>query len=879
MGFENKYPYTDFHELNLDWILEVVKRLETEWPEYKTALETEWNNYKDSLTGEGGEWPTFKAAVETTINNFIHDVVGQYNGNINYQPGMFCYYEGNVYKCMTGSSAAFPRPFNSYNWFNYSNQDTNSIVNDLYNYLSTQLNSQDTKIYNWIMNTAEQWDSEKSYVAGDYCSAIVGGFGVPPTWRYFKCLQDCTDVSVLNTDYWEEVVFATDVAERIAAYKQAMQDQYDAFLEDYQRTFGVVQTTGSSTTDVMSQKAVSDELQAIDNTFDDIESGQEVVGHAAVADELTPYSENSGVLQKSAFINQGTGTANNTVIVTTGDKCQQIKKLGTAYVYNQTARELSSTYYGTSNGTATFSDGIASFTATAQEGYLVSKSGYRQKVVTGHLYLGVAKIKLTTATGMVKYRMYVGNNSTANHNIQGTTNWQDVYVIDTATTTGDGLVGIIDYRTSDWDAVQVTNLKFIDLTQWFNGNDNIPQDLLDNPSHFSWWCNMPLTFNAGNIVHSAGRFLECGQGRNLWDEEWENGGISSTTGEPNTDASRIRSKNYIRVIPNTTLHFYIPAVTRVFFYDNNKNYLGYLDAGLNSNKVVFSNAEYMKFHVGNSSTPITTYANNITISLYYTPAEGGEGYDEYYAYVAPKRVDTGNEQLYQAGTARDVKVPSGLITRNVGSIDAGDLNYTYYENDGHHYFGATISNRYNANGNFNVVCGLYPTYTDTHGTSAAMPALATAHDKTLFVNSGSKSIFFSNSAYASADAFKASVTGMIIYYELNDASKYTEQGTSFSEYADIDDYSYMAWLDTDEELVELPQGCELFYPVNYKGFIDDTYMYTDGDATALALKNDITDAALAARGYLKLIAISGYDATKTQTLKNVQGVFTWVDDQ
>ena len=27
INFLNKYPYTDFHELNLDWVLETVKAL------------------------------------------------------------------------------------------------------------------------------------------------------------------------------------------------------------------------------------------------------------------------------------------------------------------------------------------------------------------------------------------------------------------------------------------------------------------------------------------------------------------------------------------------------------------------------------------------------------------------------------------------------------------------------------------------------------------------------------------------------------------------------------------------------------------------------------------------------------------------------------
>lgn len=35
MGFFNKFPYTDFHELNLDWVLKMLKELDQEWDEFK----------------------------------------------------------------------------------------------------------------------------------------------------------------------------------------------------------------------------------------------------------------------------------------------------------------------------------------------------------------------------------------------------------------------------------------------------------------------------------------------------------------------------------------------------------------------------------------------------------------------------------------------------------------------------------------------------------------------------------------------------------------------------------------------------------------------------------------------------------------------------
>lgn len=35
MSFFNNYPYTDFHELNLDWVLKYLKELDKEWDEFK----------------------------------------------------------------------------------------------------------------------------------------------------------------------------------------------------------------------------------------------------------------------------------------------------------------------------------------------------------------------------------------------------------------------------------------------------------------------------------------------------------------------------------------------------------------------------------------------------------------------------------------------------------------------------------------------------------------------------------------------------------------------------------------------------------------------------------------------------------------------------
>lgn len=68
-NFFNKYPYTDFHELNLDWILETVKNVVQEWADTLTL----WNDVQQA-------WHDEQEAFQD-----LHDYVMNYFANLNVQ--------------------------------------------------------------------------------------------------------------------------------------------------------------------------------------------------------------------------------------------------------------------------------------------------------------------------------------------------------------------------------------------------------------------------------------------------------------------------------------------------------------------------------------------------------------------------------------------------------------------------------------------------------------------------------------------------------------------------------------------------------------------------------------------------------------------------
>lgn len=164
-------------------------------------------------------------------------------------------------------------------------------------------------------------------------------------------------------------------------------------------------------------------------------------------------------------------------------------------------------------------------------------------------------------------------------------------------------------------------INFVDLTLMF-GAGNEPSTVAEFEALF------PLPYYAyepGKVLPFDGHKLVT-TGFNQWDEEWEDGQISSSTGQDIPSSAQIRSKNYIPIFPNTQYYFYAGTgnFDNICYYDSDKNYITtHYGGGLHTTP---SNARYVRFSL--NTTYGTTYKNDVCINLSWSGIRNGE-YEPY----------------------------------------------------------------------------------------------------------------------------------------------------------------------------------------------------------------------------------------------------------
>lgn len=358
--------------------------------------------------------------------------------------------------------------------------------------------------------------------------------------------------------------------------------------------------------------------------------------------------------------------------------------------------------------------------------------------------------------------------------------------------------GVVSIANSDGSAIYlngitrisnasftISDLQVIDLTLMF-GAGNEPTTIEE------YNVRKPIVadeyaYNKGEVVGVNPKGIKS-VGDNAWDEQWENGGLDPTNnGNPFDTTAHFRNKGYIRVIPNTQYYFKKPIgiVTYLFFYDEHKNFVKWLDpfATVGEGGVFTTyNAPYMRF-----TCYMPTYNHDITISLYHSGWKDGQ----YEPYVEDTLRFGLPDVLHKWDRAYN-KNGKGNTVKGTGKVDDMSTLEWHLDTDGYTFY--TVDDKY-----FSGMGLLSSRYTNIPSKDESM---------NMYAVNGILRAF--NSACTDVESFKASLADIPLYYELAEP-EVIEYEPAFSN-------TYKAWdFGTEELLVDgpsCPMPCDIIYSFN-----------------------------------------------------------------
>lgn len=308
------------------------------------------------------------------------------------------------------------------------------------------------------------------------------------------------------------------------------------------------------------------------------------------------------------------------------------------------------------------------------------------------------------------------------------------------------------------DTFGVRNVRVIDLTQLFQAG-NEPTTIEE------FYARKPIVedeyaYNEGEVIHMTAEGIKS-VGDNAWDEEWEVGGVNYLTGENFNTSSQIRSINYVKVIPSESYFFKMPTNYTAAFYNDKKVYIGGIGKSTSQVIQLPSNCHYLRFSTGSSVTPVTSYNHDIMITLVHSgwKQDTDAKYQPYWEdrLMFDQRIkDEFPDGMKSAGTAHDVAYNDmnkgvGVTETRIGVVDMGDLTFTELQD------GMYAANLADMAIRGQILCAKYNTDTYTNVTAQTM-GIASLLDK--------GGIVLYDSAYTTPSAIKASLQGVMLYYEL-----------------------------------------------------------------------------------------------------------------
>lgn len=572
--------------------------------------------------------------------------------------------------------------------------------------------------------SAQQTEADKTITAG---YAKTAKTCADSTTADRQAVQDmATQVTADKATVAEN---ATKVAEDRTAAETAAQTAQavaDSLPDDY---VTAVAKIAENTADISNIKLTDKELQRRVNALYDMGNG---VTHKFETDSETAYAKT----------------------IPTGGKLMSVKSVGgRSIVWNQLVAQLIETTSASVTGVK-LTDKTLQISGTSTN-VVFLRIVPVQTAIIGHKYLFHSHASNTT--GLSSFNGFYNNESETDKRFY---EYGKGIIFTNADNAIEMRLRLDDDVTVNF---QITPQLF-DLTAMF-GVGNEPSTVEEFEKMFP---NDYYQYNSGEIITADTESVVV-QGRNLWDEIWEEGSIDSETGADSTAPTVIRSKNYTPIIPKSTYIFAYAGSTafenvKTRFYDINKKYIGYND---NNGQIVYPNRAFITplnaFYVRFTLPPQygNVYKNDIALIT------GSSGtYAPYHSNVYHILEAIRNLPGYgwSAGTVRSyVDYENKKYYQCVQIVDLGTVNWVA-GNSGKVSFqtsqvkGQKLTKNYNVPPN--ILCSKYSTKTqnDMWGKTSVTGITTNASvDGYIYVN---------DTFYTDAAAFQQAMQGVVLYYEL-----------------------------------------------------------------------------------------------------------------
>lgn len=497
------------------------------------------------------------------------------------------------------------------------------------------------------------------------------------------------------------------------------------------------------------------------------------------------------------------------------------------------------TGWSSTNATITVSGGIATLTATAKNGN-IRNLGTRSSSIAGHKVLISVDAKTATAASYSTMRLYHSDGMyfTNYIDLALTPTWGTYSYISTQATinVATDSIGVRDTAESDWQTINIKNMRVIDLTQLFGTTIadyiyNLEQSNAgDGVAWFRrYFPNPYYAYNAGELLHVQGLQSHKMVGFNAFDKTKATHNKRIHNGSE-INANGMAHSDYIPIIPNTEYYFKSLLLSSggsaVAFYDINKTYIQSNFIAVGSGPI--TSAENAYYCIVNY---LMDNEDIVCVNLSWDGERNGE-YEPYKLNSYPLDssltlrgvpvLDANNKMHYDG----DIYADDGTVDRRYGIVDLGTLEWT--KNNDNYWAPVTLDIVIIPSTDIpKAVCPKYPVskWRDLD--------LGTPQDHTLYIFSRSglekRISIYDSTGYADAAAFKTALqtTGAQLVYEL--ATPTTETAEPFQSPQIVDDFGTEEYVTTAQSGVLVPVGHNTNYTNNLRAKLEMAPESPSGD--------------------------------------------------